>query len=76
MTVAEFVEWLKSQDQNAVVHVVFHETGYGYDNQGGTAQTIVFDPFKHSTYVSQWVDQLTDNVKTYPSELLLGVYQG
>ena len=76
MTVAELGNWLKSQDQDAVVHVVFHEVGYGYDNQGGTARTVVFDPSKHSTYDSQWVDPLTNNVKIYPAELRLGVYEG
>jgi len=76
MTVAEMVEWLQTQDQSAIVQVIFHEAGYGYDNQGGTARTVVFDPSKHSTYDSQWVDQLTDNVKIYPAELRLGVYEG
>jgi len=76
VTVAGLIEWLKTQDQDAVVCVVFHETGYGYYNQGGTAKTVAFDPSKHSTYDSQWVDKLTDNVKIHPAELLIGVYEG
>jgi hypothetical protein len=61
MTVAEMVEWLKTQDQSAIVQVIFHETGYGYYNQGGTARTVVFDPNNH--------------VDHYEKELLLGVYE-
>jgi len=76
MTVSELIKWLQTQDQDATVQVIFHEVGYGYDNQGGTARTVVFDPSKHSTYNSQWVNQLTDNVKIYPAELRLGVYAG
>jgi hypothetical protein len=62
MTVAEMIDWLQTQDQDAVVHVVYHKTGYGYDNQGGTARTVVFDPNNHS--------------ERYEKELLLGVYEG
>jgi hypothetical protein len=64
MTVSELIEWLKTQDQDATVQVIFHETGYGDDNQGDTAKIVAFDPDKHST------------VKIYPTELLLGVHEG
>lgn len=35
MTVAEFIEWLKTQDQDAVVDVLHHTSGSGYYDQGG-----------------------------------------
>jgi hypothetical protein len=35
MKVSEFIEWLKTQDQDATVEVVVHESGTGYYDQGG-----------------------------------------
>ena len=48
MTVAEMIEWLKTQDQAATVYVVSHSGCIGYYDQGGTAQTVVFDPTRHA----------------------------
>lgn len=42
MTVAEFIEWLKTQDQDAVVECVVHESGGSYYEQGGTCRTVNF----------------------------------
>jgi hypothetical protein len=61
MTVAGLIEWLQTQDQNAVVHVVFHSPRYRYYLQGGTATIVAFDPDKHADYSDK--------------ELLLGVYE-
>ncbi len=76
MTVAEMIKWLKTQDQNAVVNVVYHTDCSGYYDQGGTATTVAFVPAKHSTYDEQRVYSFSGNVKTYPAELLLGVFEG
>jgi len=72
VTVAEFVEWLLTQDQDAVVHVVYHMNGTGYYDQGGTATTVAFDPNNHVDHT----DAITYNGKLYEKELLLGVYEG
>ncbi len=68
MTVEEMINWLKTQDQAAIVQVVFHEMGYGYNNQGGDAQTVVFDPSLHSEHY--------ENSHLNCTELLLGVFEG
>lgn len=44
MIVSEFIEWLKTKDQGAVVHCVKHDnTGSMYE-QGGTASVEEFAP--------------------------------
>lgn len=42
MTVSELIEWLKTQDQDAIVQVVQHTTGKGYYDQGGNASVVDF----------------------------------
>ena len=44
MIVAEFIEWLQTQDQEAVVEVLYHTSGTGYYDQGGNVTTQDFDP--------------------------------
>ena len=44
MIVAEFIEWLKTQDQGAIVEVLVHSSGTGYYDQGGNVTTEEFDP--------------------------------
>jgi len=39
MTVAEFIVWLQGQDQEAIVEVVEHTSGTGWDDQGGNARS-------------------------------------
>lgn len=46
MTVSDFIEWLKTQDQEALVEVVLHTSGTGYYDQGGTAKVVEFSPEK------------------------------
>ncbi len=42
MKVAEFIEWLKTQDQEAIVECVVHESNGSYYEQGGTCTTEEF----------------------------------
>ena len=44
MTVSEFIEWLKTQDQGATVYCVTHDRNGSYYEQGGTATTKPFTP--------------------------------
>jgi len=46
MIVSEFIEWLKTKDQDAVVEVLYHTSGTGYYDQGGNISTEEFDPSK------------------------------
>ena len=62
MTVAETIEWLKTQDQSATVFVVSHKNG--------TAEAVVFDPDQHAKY-SDFMYWNRDNQPG--TELLIGV---
>lgn len=73
MTVAEFVEWLKTQDQAAEVWVVEHASGKGYYDQGGRARQVAFDPAKHAEHSDYSHLQIEGQAAT---ELLLGVLDG
>lgn len=44
MTVAEFIEWLKSQDQQAEVRCLVNYPGTGYYDQGGECGIEPFVP--------------------------------
>jgi len=46
MIVSEFIEWLKKQDQDAMVEILYHTSGTGYYDQGGNVTTEEFDPSK------------------------------
>lgn len=73
MTVAELITWLKTQDQAATVYVVSHSRCIGYYDQGGTAQTVVFDPARHAEHTDY--SHLSRNGQP-ATELLLGVFEG
>lgn len=47
MTVAEFIDFLKTQDQAAHVRCIEHSSGRGYYDQGGNIREVAFDPAKH-----------------------------
>lgn len=47
MTVAQLIEFLKTQDQDAEVLIVEHTDGKGYYDQGGNADEVPFNPEKH-----------------------------
>lgn len=44
MKVAEFIEWLKTQPQDAEVMVISHTSGSSYYDQGGNIQVVAFNP--------------------------------
>ena len=46
MTVAQFIEWLKTQDQSARVDVLVHSDGRSYYDQGGNVRIEHFDADK------------------------------
>jgi hypothetical protein len=73
MTVADLIEWLKTQDQAATVYVVSHSACIGYYDQGGTAQTVVFDPARHAEHT--YYSHLSRDGQP-ATELLLGVFEG
>lgn len=53
MIVSEFIEWLKTQDQDAIVEILIHSSGTGYYDQGGNVTVEKFDPHNgnHFYYV-------------------------
>ena len=44
MTVKELITWLSTQDSEAIVQVVKHTQGRGWDDQGGNASIVDFTP--------------------------------
>lgn len=54
MIVKDFIAWLQTQDQEAIVEIVNHRSGGSYYEQGGTASWDDFDKDKqweHWEYV-------------------------
>ena len=49
MTVAEFIEWLKTQDQGATVECLEGREGRNW--QGDSYTETPFDPAKHTDYI-------------------------
>jgi hypothetical protein len=49
MKVSEFIEWLKTQDQEAIVSCLVHHGNGSYYEQGGTCEEQEFIP-EHSDY--------------------------
>lgn len=49
MKVSEFIEWLKTQDQEATVCCLVHDSVDGYDMQGGSCEEQEFTP-EYSRY--------------------------
>ena len=49
MIVSEFIQWLKAQDQDAIVEVLVHSRGTSYYDQGGNVTTEEFTdtPYAH-----------------------------
>ena len=77
MKVSELIEWLKSQDQDAIVEVVVHTSGRGYYDQGGNATTERFKP-EYSEYTDYRGNPFIGPERPYynTAELLLGVHDG
>lgn len=75
MKVSALIEWLKTQDQEAVVQVIRHTSGTGYYDQGGNACCEVFSP-ELSEYTS-FKDEYFKSLPQYgTTQLLLGVNNG
>ena len=49
MIVAEFIEWLKTQDQGATVEILFKVSARGYE--GDSFRRVDFDVEKHVDYI-------------------------
>jgi len=43
MLVKDFIKWLETQDQGAIVEVLVHSSGSGYYDQGGWVTTEEFN---------------------------------
>ena len=52
MLVKDFIKWLETQDQEAIVEVLVHSRGSGYYDQGGNVTTEEFtdSPYTHFQY--------------------------
>lgn len=42
MLVKDFIKWLETQDQDAIVEVLVHSSGTGYYDQGGNVSVVEF----------------------------------
>lgn len=68
MTVAQLIEWLKTQDQEATVEILKQETGRAY---GGVIFSHVdFEPLEHSEYVDMRGNQFAKG-KVYENDRTL-----
>lgn len=57
MKVSEFIEWLKTQPQDADVVTIWHNSGYDVYSQGGDAHEVLFKPdeaSKENNYNCHW----------------------
>lgn len=64
MKVRDFIEWLKTQDQDAVVEVMVQEPAPPYAPWGGCYET-PFDPEKHVEYDDRsWCEGAGDRTLT------------
>jgi len=75
MIVAEFIEWLKTQYQEAIVECVVHESSGSYYEQGGTCSTEEFTE-ELSDYLDFRGSPSIDPSKSYynKSYLVIGEY--
>jgi hypothetical protein len=68
MLVSEFIEWLKTQDQDATVKCVVVYPSKGYYDQGGNPKEVDFTP-ERSEYID-WSKY--PKIKGDDKELLIG----
>lgn len=74
MSVSELVEWLKTQDQGAVVEVVIHTSGRSYYEQGGTAKAVEFKTELSDYEDLRWNSRIPPDAPYYGKRTLrLGV---
>jgi len=80
ITVAKFIAWLQTQDQEAIVEVVNHTSGRGWGDQGGNAEILEFDPENQDLfeYTDMRDNQFVTPDKSYYNRrfLLLGQHNG
>lgn len=80
MTVAEFIEWLKTQPQDAIITCISHQGGCSYTEQGGVIEIVDFikEPTSPNAYNETFdiVDFTSDYFKGKPyhgrKELFIG----
>lgn len=57
MKVSEFIEFLKTQPQDADVVCIWHNSGHDVYSQGGDAHEVIFKPdapTRESNYQAHW----------------------
>lgn len=55
-TVAQMIEWLKTQPQDAVIEILSHSKGSGYYDQGGWCTAKQFDPTEKPSWCREYSD--------------------
>ena len=56
MVVAELIEWLKTQDQDAIVQVVQHTSSKGYEGDRVEVVDFTIEPSKPYCYLFEYTD--------------------
>jgi len=74
MTVSKFIEWLKTQDQDAIVVCLTHDTNGSYYEQGGTCSHDEFTE-EHSEYTDFRGNEFVKSTAPYYNKryLLIGL---
>lgn len=75
MTVRQYREWLATfEDQDAIVHVLDHDTYGSYYAQGGICREVEFDPEVHVEYTDMRGNQFVRPDAPYYNQrtLLIG----
>jgi len=54
MTVAEYIEWLKTMPQDAKVEVLDHSDDHGYYMQGGSCTVVEFNTTENWRHPKDW----------------------
>lgn len=77
MNVGELKEWLKQFDDDTIVEIVYHSTGFGYYDQGGNATTYEFNPDMYLIGDHKYCHTNHFEYTVYKgvSTLLLGAYE-
>ena len=67
MKVSEFIKWLETQDQDATVEILVHDSKGSYYEQGGTVSEQAFDPndINHFDYTDFRGNQFVKETDSY-----------
>ena len=78
VTVEQLIEFLKTQDQKAIVQIIEHSSGTGYYDQGGSASEEDIDLEKHISYTDFKGNSFVKPEDSFFNKayLLLGTYRG